>query len=477
MKLPRLIKLIFINLLILVALLCISEVLIRVIGINYTLYKRTYPGQYTDRTPTERTWHRKDPDLGWVCGRKEFLQFENPRYRDQKIDYRRNKQGFRCRKDFDALGQTSDKTRILMLGDSFLFGVFLSEDHTISTLLQKKLGPQYEVYNLGMPGWGLDQMYLCYKKYQQLIQPHIVIVFYIDIDVFRVFQAYRTGEGLNKPSFEIKDNKLVLRSKSPPGLGVRLLENSYLLNVFYRRYAKAASMDICKKIFDEFRRQISREDQKLVVIRFPLNEQLTRKKIVPLFRKGSITKPSALAAKLKRGHVPVSQYLKAQLSENLQVRLAQYDPEKEFPEELLADEFNRLIQEESLYTENIFEQVKLRAATRQLISAQPQGKDLALLNRMLLEDAYPEEILKYQPKSAPHNPFAYSPVFSFKEYFAAKSVQYLEIYDKIIRLPEAKYDELYLKGDMHPSAKGTRFIADYIIEEVFSQASSKRKEE
>lgn len=69
--------------------------------------------------------------------------------------------------------------------------------------------------------------------------------------------------------------------------------------------------------------------------------------------------------------------------------------ENSTPEQLLnalVQGLNRIIQGDSLYEEARFAGVNLREETRSLIERQASGKNLLRLNRLLLEDAYPEEI-------------------------------------------------------------------------------------
>jgi hypothetical protein len=46
---------------------------------------------------------------------------------------------------------------------------------------------------------GIDQMYLAYEKWENVIRPQVVILAFIDEDVDRVLEAYRVFEGMNKP--------------------------------------------------------------------------------------------------------------------------------------------------------------------------------------------------------------------------------------------------------------------------------------
>ncbi len=60
----------------------------------------------------------------------------------------------------------------------------------------------------------------------------------------------------------------------------------------------------------------------------------------------------------------------------------------------LAGEFNRIIKTKTIYDAQRFKHVKLTPVTVGLIGRNPQGAELARLNRKLLLQAYPEELLK-----------------------------------------------------------------------------------
>ena len=59
---------------------------------------------------------------------------------------------------------------------------------------------------------------------------------------------------------------------------------------------------------------------------------------------------------------------------------------------LLTNDLNRIVSGPSLYDAARFSGVTLRPKTQKLLAAAPTGEKLALLNRWLLEDAYPDEI-------------------------------------------------------------------------------------
>ena len=103
-----------------------------------------------------------------------------------------------------------------------------------------------------------------------------------------------------------------------------------------------------------------------------------------------------LPAFLKRLGVksdPVSAHLNDQLDESTRLSLA--SPEKYATRDFrsaLGKSLTRIVIGESIYDADRFKDVTLRPETEALRKRNRQGRELARLNRMLLEDAYPNEI-------------------------------------------------------------------------------------
>lgn len=115
------------------------------------------------------------------------------------------------------------------------------------------------------------------------------------------------------------------------------------------------------------------------------------------FSTGDIFDPASLAAKLEHPAESdgVSQYLAAQLSPATKALLASQGGghDSQLREALVAD-LNRVLQGRPIFDAQRFARVELSPETADLLSQKPQGTDLVRLNRMLMLDAYPEELSK-----------------------------------------------------------------------------------
>ncbi len=118
----------------------------------------------------------------------------------------------------------------------------------------------------------------------------------------------------------------------------------------------------------------------------------------PVLRASDIRDPGGLALKLREAHDPLSIYLWSQLLPETQEMLKSYDATagrmSEDSQRKLSDALNALMTGHSLFDEQRFSQVKLADETRKLLALNPQGENIIRLNRELLEEAYPAEIVK-----------------------------------------------------------------------------------
>jgi hypothetical protein len=105
----------------------------------------------------------------------------------------------------------------------------------------------------------------------------------------------------------------------------------------------------------------------------------------------------AFANRLREPGDDISAYLKRRLSDGALTALTDYTGLGSDPTTLLLSlvkSINKLLCSESIYDARRFGGVPLRAETQKLLAQNPEGSLRLRLNRLLLEDAYPQEISK-----------------------------------------------------------------------------------
>jgi hypothetical protein len=107
---------------------------------------------------------------------------------------------------------------------------------------------------------------------------------------------------------------------------------------------------------------------------------------------GDITDLPGLEAKIAAQSDPVSTYLNSQLDDA--AKQTPDDSNTKALKSALSKQINKLINGALLYDKTRFAAVQLRQETSDLLNKNPTGMELARLNRMLLEDAYPKELAR-----------------------------------------------------------------------------------
>lgn len=123
-----------------------------------------------------------DSSLGWRM---------KPLYNRNGVQH--NSKGFRGKKEYDS---QPNENRIFALGDSYTYGLGVSDVYTFSSLLNDE--PDVEVINAGVNGYGIDQAYLMWEKEGKKLNPKIVVLGYFIDDFYR--NAYLV-RGKPKPHF------------------------------------------------------------------------------------------------------------------------------------------------------------------------------------------------------------------------------------------------------------------------------------
>ena len=147
-----------------------------------------------------------DPSTGW----RPKPHLRDARVFDNKI-LNTNSKGLRGKRDFPYTKEKG-RLRILILGDSFTFGDEVSDAETYSYYLQEML-PNTEVINMGVHGYGHDQMLILLREEGVRYEPDIVILGFLPLDMPRNLLGFRD---FAKPRFILKGGELRLTGLPVP---------------------------------------------------------------------------------------------------------------------------------------------------------------------------------------------------------------------------------------------------------------------
>ena len=126
-----------------------------------------------------------------------------------------------------------------------------------------------------------------------------------------------------------------------------------------------------------------------------------------LFEAKDIKDVGSLVVKLQDTRAVISQYIAGHLSAETQQLLEKYDgisrPSPDLQKALIAN-LNRLLQAGSLYNALSFVDIELSEQSQLLLRQNPKsGEELVRLNRFLLADAYPHELVSLGEKHTSEN--------------------------------------------------------------------------
>jgi hypothetical protein len=240
------------------AILIAADVYLRLEG--HRPYRRTFPGEAYEGGGVP--WARADPALGWTI---------EPAFLPGQI----NPQGFRDAKDIERTPRYTGITRVMLLGDSFVVGANLPAHETLPAVLQRRLGSTYEVFSVAVPGWGVDQMYLAYDRYKAALDPDMVVLAFIDDDILRVLEAYRSAERLAKPVLTVAGGKIVPQRTVPAGRRFvsRVLALSVPASLLAREYWLASeASDLAEAMFAAITRDMTDRGGRALVVRIPTRD-------------------------------------------------------------------------------------------------------------------------------------------------------------------------------------------------------------
>ena len=211
--------------------------------------------------------NQTDPVLGWRMPPSTTSPGKQSEF---DVEYVSNEQGFRDTESFEPAS-----CGIAFVGDSMTFGIGVENDETFAELLEAQF-PECRCFNLGIPGFGVDQMWLALRHFGLELRPKIAVAAFILDDLNRSLTAYRwRGEWASKPTFVLRDDELVPLSEenAPSRLTRWILQHSRLFEL-RRKYERRASLcrptgtrwQLNRAIFQAMQQDCAQAGCRLVVV-------------------------------------------------------------------------------------------------------------------------------------------------------------------------------------------------------------------
>lgn len=206
----------------------------------------------------ERSWIEYHPRLGWFHKKSHLAFMENPK--GVKIPVTTNSQGLRGTQEYGA--KKPSRFRIAIFGDSFTFGYGVRDEESFPAQLESIIAKS-EVLNVGVPAFGLDQIYLAFKEFAPQYQPDLAIFTIYPEDFWRALRSYNDG-GYGKPYFTLEaDDSLKLHHVPVPEgkhFSVPQFPGALQRSLWERFFNRFALYRMGKKALSKFRKKIGLED-------------------------------------------------------------------------------------------------------------------------------------------------------------------------------------------------------------------------
>jgi hypothetical protein len=145
---------------------------------------------------------RRDPEIGWAL-KPDIAWPEGAEGWESGLST--NAAGFRDASHAGA--KAPGAYRVLVLGDSFVFGSGVRQEAILTRRLAAHLGAGFEIVNLGVPGYGTDQELLTLRRWGPKLSPDLVLLGFFWNDVMEDSSDHIYG--LPKPRYTLENGRLV----------------------------------------------------------------------------------------------------------------------------------------------------------------------------------------------------------------------------------------------------------------------------
>ncbi len=212
-----------VNLVTVAAALAISETVLRLlertsgegVAIGSVQLRPTWPelvDQVRAMPPNDTSFFVYDAELGWSVG---------PSRRSTDGLYASSAEGIRSAMPGVRYADASPENRVALIGDSNALSLEVPFEDSWGYHMGQLLGDTFQVLNFGVDGYGIDQVYLRYLRDVRPWKPNVVLVGFIQHDLYRSmavypFISFGWGGHLVKPRFDLVDNRLVVVNRPLP---------------------------------------------------------------------------------------------------------------------------------------------------------------------------------------------------------------------------------------------------------------------
>ncbi|MCX5700288.1 MAG: SGNH/GDSL hydrolase family protein [Candidatus Omnitrophica bacterium] len=233
-----------------------------------------------------RNWHdpntRFDSEIGWS-------PIPNRHVNQAWGDISSNSLGFRS----EEIDQS--KKQIIILGDSVAWGFGVGDKETMPYYLNYKLEPfDYQVSNLAVSGYSIDQYYIYLKrhigKFKKL--KYVILIIYTGNDFNETIRNVAYGK--RKPLFVMRGKQLVLTNVPISRFDLRnlfstsriltiLSSKSWRINKFFNSIARqrvldaSVGQDVVSLLLEKIYETVSEHNAKLVVVISPSKRDFNEK--------------------------------------------------------------------------------------------------------------------------------------------------------------------------------------------------------
>ena len=390
-----------------------------------------------------------DPNLGW----KLKSNFSGCRYQPDtnKIVYKtHNSKGIRLNKEIPY--EKGDKKRILLLGDSFVYGFGVNDSETIAVKLQENLGENYEVIPFGVDGYGSGQEFLYLNNIGLRYNPDIVILFFYSNDFIEA-RSWWMGFS-DKPLFMIaRDIKFnISRNINESLLDIqKAIVDKSLINFIGLK----VNVMLLDEIINPNNKNHSVYGETMLVFNYP--SQLTWNKEYGIYKIPLSDEKPLSAFMLKYSHLYSLIYHKiTNLDFNIQ-KISYFNQTRDGITILIQSGNYSYDIDRSFYSMTIFKEFKKMSQEKEF-----EFVVVNIPDKLFVSNEYQKKFLEqyYDVNES---------FFEFRKMDRIFNVKLLNLYVEYIslyNLAEENFNDFYFKTDPHWNPRGIELSAEYITDKL-----------